>query len=1112
VKTTKFSKGALALLAAVTAATTLGGGLPAVAAPAAPSATIQATHFDDAQLIFPNKGGYSWFAGSGSSFHYGWRATLAESKQYALTWSLPDVGTWGRIWSSGADCLIMDGNFVPGDIQVKPGFCGGDQSQWMVSTSGILTNKMYPNRKISGSKDWPNLGLVESFVAQTNSQLPLAVPLTTKTDPPPVTPIAAPTNLRAYESPVDAIERAVSIDGKAPARSTVKVTNADGGTTTTTAGTDGYFDVSVPAPKKSGVQSFSVTATLDNKTSSAAIASFDYGRSVKITAPKADAILGGDFTVTADSQNRAKVTVTEGDKTLASATSTGSTVDLDVKALGQGEHTLTVTQKSVGAFISTDTVKITVDAPIGITNTVPSTQAGKVSGWSTMSIDERVLGAAIVTAPEGTTIEQITSGPSASPDFVVSGDKKTATSSNEVTTWQDGFRTVQVKLRVGAGQTAGSTLSGGSVTIKAAGQTLATGPMQVVVAATPVVAPVALTGISFASSNSTKATATGTGNAGATITLSSGGKFLGTTIVKSDGTWTTTITAPGAGINVVTASQTAGGKSTTADRSANWGAGVDIVTDDTTITEGDTLALALNTQTGASLTVKNGSSEIAKGTATSGTHSFDVKNLAVGNHTLTVTQLSKGNLTTTDTVKITVTEKAVVVAPTVISPAEGSTVTTSRPVFTGSGQPGATMTIGYGPRSPIGTGEVAANGTWTITPTSGLALGVSKLIVTQVAGGNTQTVNHTVLRVAAVVPFGISSHANNQTYDTGVATFRGTGAEGAQITAKNQWGTPMGSAVVSQGIWQFSRNLGPTTTGYDLTFTQTVNGKSTDLTLHLVYVGSLAFQIESPTDGSTYTVGNTVFRGKAAPGTLVTAKNQWNTPMGTATAQLNGEWDFTRYLGPTVAGYQISFTATKGTDTQRTLLTLLPENLNAPVIVTSIGDGATYRPGVNTLKGTGTPGAGIAAVNATNGWNVPMGATTVAPNGTWALPERNWGPSNDYQIKVTQTNPDKSATSTTVTIKAPVFQAVTLIEPTTGDGYANGVAARFSGTATPYATITVRSAQSDSVYRTVEVKADGTWSFDRVWGPDHAYMLIIDQVALDGQTDSIDKFAWAPIA
>jgi hypothetical protein len=483
-----------------------------------------------------------------------------------------------------------------------------------------------------------------------------------------------------------------------------------------------------------------------------------------------------------------------------------------------------------------------------------------------------------------------------------------------------------------------------------------------------------------------------------------------------------------------------------------------------------------------------------------------VKDAAAGEHELSWTAkgtTAGGTFDTSGSTKATIAA-VVISSPTVESPEAGSTVDTSRPTFTGHGQKGAKITIGYGAKSIIGTATVNDQGEWTINPTAGLALGESKLIVTQTSGTDVKTLDHTITRVLAEQPLAVTSHTDNQNYTEGVTTFRGTAASGAAIKAVNQWGTVMGSTTAdANGNWAFSRNLGPTTDGYDITFTAVKGDKTETQKLHLNYQGVVAFEITSPSNNSVYKPGIVTFRGKAAPNTTVKAVNQWGTVMGTATSNLDSDWTFSRNLGPTADGYDITFTATKGDDVQRTVLHLSPEAINVPVAITSIGDGDTYLPGLNVLKGTGTPGAKVSAVNALNGWNVAMGTATVDENGDWALPERNWGPSNDYQIKVTQTNPDKTTSTATVNIKAPVFTALTVDGFTLGNPNGAGVFATFTGKASPGATIAVKSAVSGSTYQTVTATSDGTWSATRTWDPSYTYKLAFEQKTIDGKTDSV---------
>ncbi|KQO45079.1 hypothetical protein ASG28_15710 [Frigoribacterium sp. Leaf415] len=612
----------------------------------------------------------------------------------------------------------------------------------------------------------------------------------------------------------------------------------------------------------------------------------------------------------------------------------------------------------------------------------------------------------------------------------------------------------------------------------------------------------------------------GTAQPGATIVIRDvdGNEIARTDARLGSGTWSTPITAPDAGgdydlrVHQEIDDEATGEIIVT----VTYGAAVVITAPvEGMAHDGGPVTLRGTGEVGAQIAVREQGRSTVLGTAqvlANGQWTVRTTNVDDRKHVLEATQTGKGNNTTISTVTLNPEngeQPPVIVAPTVETPEAGSTVTTSRPVFSGHGQDGATVTIGYGPNSIIGTGTVV-DGEWTITPNRGLSLGTSNLVVTQTAGDDVQQITHTINRVAAELPLSVTSHVNDQFYEAGVTTFRGTAPIGSTVTAKNQWGTPMGAAIAADGTWAFNRNLGPTTAGYLITFTATPQvGTPQVVTLKLNYENVVAFQVTNPTNNSTYTEGTTTFRGTAAPNAAIAATNQWGTPMGTATASLQGDWAFNRYLGPTSAGYDITFVATKNGNVQEQTIHLDYRATNVPVAVTSIADGDTYRPGMNVLKGTGTPGATVRAVNATNNWNVPMGQAEVDSEGNWALPERNWGPANDYAIKVTQTNPDKSTTETTVNVKAPRFAPLVLTSPAVGDTYDNGVAATFTGTATPFATVTVSSATSSTVYREVQADAQGNWSFSRAWGPSHNYTLNITQKALDGQTgDPINGFAW----
>ncbi|ROS47986.1 Ig-like domain-containing protein [Frigoribacterium sp. PhB24] len=428
------------------------------------------------------------------------------------------------------------------------------------------------------------------------------------------------------------------------------------------------------------------------------------------------------------------------------------------------------------------------------------------------------------------------------------------------------------------------------------------------------------------------AVASGAAQPGAIVILTnSAGQEIARTTASPSGSWTTPIPAPGfGGAYPVTVGQQIGGEpSGNVVLSVPYGEEVQFTAPaDGATHDGGVVVLTGKGEPGAQVSVQEQGTTNLLGSAvveSSGTWKITTTPLDSKKHVLEASQIGKGNNTTRSKVTLNPDNddtKPVVVAPTVETPAAGSTVATSRPTFSGSGQEGATVTIGYNAKSIIGTG-VVKDGKWTITPTRGLGMGVSNLDVTQTSGDDVQTVKHTITRIAVEQPLRVTSHGDGQTYSAGATTFRGTAPVGSVIRATNQWGTLMGTATATDGTWSFNRNLGPTTAGYNITFVATPpNGDPQTVSLTIFYAGALAFQVTSPVNNSTYTVGSATFTGTAAPGTTITATNQWGTPMGQAETGLGTTWAFDRYLGPTSAGYDITFVATKGTEKQRTTLHL----------------------------------------------------------------------------------------------------------------------------------------------------------------------------------------------
>ena len=87
-----------------------------------------------------------------------------------------------------------------------------------------------------------------------------------------------------------------------------------------------------------------------------------------------------------------------------------------------------------------------------------------------------------------------------------------------------------------------------------------------------------------------------------------------------------------------------------------------------------------------------------------------------------------------------------IAAPDITSPAVGSTTTDSTPAISGTGTPGATVTVKEG-ATVLCLAIVAANGTWSCSPTSPLTAGPHTVTATQSLNGQTSTADTTTFTV-----------------------------------------------------------------------------------------------------------------------------------------------------------------------------------------------------------------------------------------------------------------------------------------------------------------------------------------------------------------------------
>jgi hypothetical protein len=441
-------------------------------------------------------------------------------------------------------------------------------------------------------------------------------------------------------------------------------------------------------------------------------------------------------------------------------------------------------------------------------------------------------------------------------------------------------------------------------------------------------------------------------------------------------------------------------------------------------------------------------------------------------------------------------------------PANGKIVP-GRTTVRGTGAPRAEITVTAGDRTATTT--VAADGTWEARVEIDPGHSVVPITASQQARGGVvttdtaQVVPDAPQELRDVVITEPSSHFYTPLVDT---TVRGTATPYATVEIRAQWGFVLATAEAdADGAWAFDRVFGPSAR-YELTAGQTLfdGRKSSSPVFELYADGSFVpIVVTSHADGGTYVPGSVTFTGRATQGAYIEARNQYDRVLfSTRASQVAGAWSATTALGP-IATYEVTVSqkAPDGT-TSRTSLQLSPELAFVDLEVTSHTDGQTYRPGTVTFSGAGTP---TGRVVATNQFGAPMGEAVVGADGTWSF-SRELGPDADYELTFTQTFRGEED-SVILRLLAPVWQPLAMTSPAVGDRYTPGEPTEFTGTATPYSTITATTAAGNVLF-SVETGGDGVWRSTRPYGPDNVYRIDIGQQARNGRTDALETFVWAP--
>ncbi len=419
-----------------------------------------------------------------------------------------------------------------------------------------------------------------------------------------------------------------------------------------------------------------------------------------------------------------------------------------------------------------------------------------------------------------------------------------------------------------------------------------------------------------------------------------------------------------------------------------------------------------------------------------------------------------------------------VTAPTIQTPAMNATVGPN-PSLSGTGLPGALVTVSLSGGASVCTATVNAGGNWSCSSmlSNGMYTVTANQTLNQVTGpasaARTFTVSGTVPSVVVSMPPAINAMNAGTYVVSGTCT---TAAGTVSLTV----GTIMTTAPCTAGT--FTRTVDaraiPDALQVGISASQTnASGTVIDTKYALKdTVVPAAPVITSPVNMSRITETRPTITGSAEPNATVTITVNGSVA-GTAVADGNGAWTFTASMPlplgmNTVSATQTDVAGNTGPTSPMTTFTI--DAPNPPPVITTPQDGAMLSTRTPSIGGTASPGVTVTV--RLNG--MVLGTTTANAQGSWNLvPSMPLMPGT-YSAVATSTNStgNVSANSNTVVfvIASGMAQVPTVTAP------ANGAVTRdntpdVEGTATPGATVTIIIDGQDAGTTTAD--AMGRWQF-----------------------------------
>ncbi|PTM44951.1 hypothetical protein C8J24_3168 [Sphingomonas aerolata] len=431
------------------------------------------------------------------------------------------------------------------------------------------------------------------------------------------------------------------------------------------------------------------------------------------------------------------------------------------------------------------------------------------------------------------------------------------------------------------------------------------------------------------------ATVTGRGEAGATVTVrDAAGIVIASVVVAADGSFTTPLSPAQASGGSLAVTQT--------DAAGNVSAAVQIASPDLTApvtpaaaVSGDGTLLSGTGEAGATVTVTDANGVVI-GTATAGTDggfAVPLSPAQTNGETLGVSQAdAAGNAS--PVVGVVAPDITAPAAPTIALDGTGT-------IATGTGEPGATITITGEDGVVLGSGNVDAGGRYEITLRSAQTDGERVEAVQSDAAGNASGTASTIAPDFTAPAQPVAAINGDGTLVTG------TGEPGAQIVVRDLAGTTIGIAQVGVD-GQYSVLLDPAqANGERLNVIQTDAAGNAASPLSLI-----APDVTAPAaPAAALDATGTIVSGTGEPGARISVRDATDTEIGAAIVDARGNYDVV-LVPPQIDSQLISVVQADAAGNVSTATALIAPDQTAPAAPTGTvaADGAS-------LTGTGEAGA-----------------------------------------------------------------------------------------------------------------------------------------------------------